>query len=140
MEEQRWLDAIQESMLVVLSLTRVLISCDQMTIVQSGAVLLATLIHSADLLALSHSLQYHDVIIERLWMYIGLLLLTTGLFLLAFIDTDGLTPPVHVDSHRSHRRHPSRRTESFNNHHLYPLLRVRSLLHGRDRMITSFSI
>ena len=130
MEEQRWLDAIQETMLVVLTVSRVLISCDQMTVVQSGAVLLVTLIHSADLLALSHSLQYHDVIIERLWMYIGLLLLTTGLFLLAFIDTDGLTPSVHVDQHRSRRRDPSRRTESFHNHHLYPLFRVSSLSPG----------
>jgi hypothetical protein len=93
MDEQRWLDAIQESMLVVLSLCRLLISREHLTIEKSGIILVVTLINGADLLAMSHSLQYHDVIIERLWMYIGLGILSIGLFQMAFIDTDGLTPP-----------------------------------------------
>ncbi|CAF1005525.1 unnamed protein product [Rotaria sp. Silwood1] len=91
MEEQRWLDAIQETLLVVLSISRLLISHEQMTIEKSGIVLVVTLVNVADLLSVSHSLQYHDVIIERVWMYIGLVLLTIALFEMAFIDTDGLT-------------------------------------------------
>ncbi|CAF1035094.1 unnamed protein product [Adineta steineri] len=90
MEEQRWLDAIQETLLVILSISRLLISRQHMTIEKSGIVLIVTLINAADLLSISQSLQYHDVIIERIWMYIGLVLLTIGLFQMAFIDTDGL--------------------------------------------------
>jgi hypothetical protein len=92
MDEQRWLDAIQETLLIILSISRLLISREHMTVEKSGIVLVVTLINGADLLAISHSLQYHDVIIERLWMYIGLILLTIGLFQMAFIDTDGLAP------------------------------------------------
>ncbi|CAF0803592.1 unnamed protein product [Adineta ricciae] len=98
MDEQRWLDAIQETMLIVLAICRLLLSREHMTVEKSGIILLITLVNGADLLAMSHSLQYHDVIVERLWMYIGLVLLTIGLFQMAFIDTDGLTPSSTLNS------------------------------------------
>jgi len=116
MEEQRWLDAIQETLLVILTITRLCISRDYMTIEQSGIVFVITLINSADLLSVSHSLQYHDVIIERIWMYIGLVLLTIGLFQMAFIDTDGLILSLNENF--------SRRIQFFQDQNLYPLFRV----------------
>lgn len=79
-------------MFILLSISRFLISLDHLTFEQSGLVLILTLIHSADFLAISHALQYHDVIMERLWMYIGLVILTIGLFRLTLIDADGLIP------------------------------------------------
>jgi hypothetical protein len=124
MEEQRWLDAIQETLLVVLSICRLLISREHMTIENSGIVLVVTLINGADLLAVSHSLQYHDVIIERLWMYIGLVLLTIGLFQMAFIDTDGLTTTSNdITSYRRQRR-LTRRIHFLQDQNLCPLFRV----------------
>ena len=119
MEEQRWLDGIQESLLVVLSVSRLLLSREHMTIEKSGIVLVVTLINGADLLAVSHSLQYHDVIIERLWMYIGLVLLTIGLFQMAFIDTDGLTTSANEN-----RRKLARRIHFLQDQNLFPLFRV----------------
>ncbi len=123
MEEQRWLDAIQETLLVVLSISRLLISRDYMTIEQSGIVFVLTLINTADLLSISHSLQYHDVIIERLWMYIGLVILTIGLFQMAFIDTDGLIVPANRNSARKYPR----RIHCLQDQNVCPLFRVRLL-------------
>ena len=88
-----------------------------MTVERSGIVLIITLINGADLLALSHSLQYHDVIIERLWMYIGLVLLTICLFQMAFIDTDGLIISSNKNSSR-------RRMYFLQDQNLCPLFRV----------------
>jgi hypothetical protein len=105
MDEQRWLDAIQETMLIVLSICRLIISREHVTIEKSGIILIITLINGADLLAMSHSLQYHDIIIERLWMYAGLVILIIGLFQMAFIDTDGLTPaPNQRISHQQQKK------------------------------------
>ncbi|CAF4639071.1 unnamed protein product, partial [Rotaria sp. Silwood2] len=123
MEEQRWLDAIQETLLVVLSISRLLISHEHMTIEKSGIVLVVTLINVADLLSISHSLQYHDVIIERIWMYIGLVLLTIALFEMAFIDTDGLTSPSNeITSYYPTRRLP-RRINFLKDRNICPLFR-----------------
>jgi hypothetical protein len=120
MEEQRWLDAIQETLLIVLSISRLFISGDYMTIQQSGIVFIVTLINSADLLSISHSLQYHDVIIERLWMYMGLVFLTIGLFQMAFIDTDGLT----LSSNDNLSRRSVRGMHFCRDQNLCPLFRV----------------
>jgi hypothetical protein len=120
MEEQRWLDAIQETLLVVLSIGRLFISLDYMTIEHSGVIFIITLINSADLLFLSHSLQYHDIIIERLWMYIGLILLTICLLQMAFIDNDGLTLLSNENLLRKHLRHG----QFLRNKNLNPLFRV----------------
>jgi hypothetical protein len=124
MEEQRWLDAIQETLLVVLSISRLLISREQMTVEKSGIVLIVTLINSADLLSISHSLQYHDVIIDRFWMYIGLVLLTIGLFQMAFIDSDGLTSTLNENVSYHHKRKLARRIYFLQDQNLYPLFRV----------------
>ena len=120
MDEQRWLDAVQETMFVVLSICRLLISREHMPIEKGGIILIITLINSADLLAISHSLQYHDVIIERLWMYIGLVILSIGLFQMAFIDTDGLTPISDQNS----KRKLARRIHCLQDQNLCPLFRV----------------
>ncbi|CAF1162185.1 unnamed protein product [Didymodactylos carnosus] len=90
-DEQRWLDALQESMLALLCLCRLLISRDHLSVEKSGILLILSIMNSADILSISNSLQYHDVIIERLWMYVGLILFTIVLFQLAFIETNGLT-------------------------------------------------
>ncbi len=124
MEEQRWLDAIQETLLVVLSISRLLISREHMTVEKSGIIFIVTLINSADLLSVSHSLQYHDVIIERLWMYIGLVLLTIGLFQMAFIDTDGLTLSPNENTSYQYKRKLARRIHFLQDENLYPLFRV----------------
>ena len=124
MEEQHWLDAIQETMLLVLSFVRLLISGEHLSIENSGIVLAVTLINSADLLALSQALQYHDVIIERFWMYIGLVLLTIGLFQFAFIDTDGLTPFIRKKKTLRKQRPSLRRIDFLQDQHLCPLFRV----------------
>jgi hypothetical protein len=124
MEEQHWLDAVQETMLVVLSFVRLLISGEHLSIENSGIVLAVTLINSADLLALSQALQYHDVIIERFWMYIGLVLLTIGLFQFAFIDTDGLTPFIRTKKVSRQQRTSLRRIDFLQDQHLCPLFRV----------------
>jgi hypothetical protein len=120
MEEQRWLDAIQETLLIILSISRLFISRNYMTIKRSGIVFIVSLINSADLLFVSHSLQYHDVIIERVWMYIGLFLLTIGLFQMAFIDTDGLT----LSSNENFSSKSTSRMHFFQDQNLYPLFRV----------------
>ena len=125
MEEQQWLDVIQETSLVVLSVSRLLISREHMTIEKSGIVLIASLINSADLLSISHSLQYHDVIIERFWMYIGLVLLTIGLFQMAFIDTDGLVPISNTNSSTFQPRHFGRQISLIHDQNLCPLFRVK---------------
>lgn len=135
MEEQHWLDAIQETMLVVLSFVRLLISGEHLTIENSGIVLAVTLINSADLLSLSQALQYHDVIIERFWMYIGLVLLTIGLFQFAFIDTDGLTPFIRKKKALRQQRPSRRRIDFLQNQHLCPLFRV-----SRYRSLAEISI
>jgi len=124
MEEQRWLDVIQETLLVILSLSRLLISREHMTIEKSGIVLIITLINGADLLSISHSLQYHDVIIERLWMYIGLVLLTIGLFQMAFIDTDGLASLSNSNTSFHYTRRLDRRMHFLHDQNLCPLFRV----------------
>ena len=125
MDEQRWLDAIQESMLVVLAICRVLISREHFTVEKSGIILLLTLVNGADLLAMSHSLQYHDVIIERLWMYMGLVLLTIGLFQMSFIDTDGLTPsPNRATPYQQQKRRFGKRIHFLQDQSLCPLFRV----------------
>ena len=124
MEEQRWLDAIQETLLVVLSISRLLISREHMTIEKSGIVLIVTLINGADLLSISHSLQYHDVIIERLWMYIGLVLLTIGLFQMAFIDTDGLASLSNGNTSFQYTRRSDRQIHFLHDQNLCPLFRV----------------
>lgn len=124
MEEQQWLDIIQETLLVVLSLSRLLISHEHMAIEKSGIVLVVTLMNVADLLAISHSLQYHDVIIERLYMYIGLVLLTVGLFQMAFIDTEGLIPPPTDTTSYYNSRRSVRSTSFFQDQTLFPLFRV----------------
>jgi len=124
MEEQRWLDVIQETLLVILSLSRLLISREHMTIEKSGIVLIITLINGADLLSISHSLQYHDVIIERLWMYIGLVLLTIGLFQMAFIDTDGLASLSNSNTSVHYTRRLDRRMHFLHDQNLCPLFRV----------------
>jgi hypothetical protein len=124
MEEQRWLDVIQETLLVILSISRLLISREHMTIEKSGIVLIITLINGADLLSISHSLQYHDVIIERLWMYIGLVLLTIGLFQMAFIDTDGLASLSNSNTSFHYTRRLDRRMHFLHDQNLCPLFRV----------------
>ncbi|CAF1353349.1 unnamed protein product [Adineta steineri] len=121
MDEQRWLDAIQETMLVVLAICRLLLSREHMSVEKSGIILMITIINGADLLAMSHSLQYHDVIIERLWMYIGLALLTIGLFQMAFIDTDGLTPTSNPNS----KNKVKKRMHFLQDQNLCPLFRVK---------------
>jgi len=121
MDEQRWLDAIQETMLVVLSICRLLLSREHMSVEKSGIILIITLINGADLLAMSHSLQYHDIIIERLWMYIGLVVLTIGLFQMAIIDTDGLTPA----SNQKPKSKLKRRIHFLQDQRLCPLFRVK---------------
>ncbi|CAF0892420.1 unnamed protein product [Adineta steineri] len=120
MDEQRWLDAIQETMLVVLAICRLLLSREHMSVEKSGIILMITIINGADLLAMSHSLQYHDVIIERLWMYIGLALLTIGLFQMAFIDTDGLTPTPNPNS----KNKVKKRMHFLQDQNLCPLFRT----------------
>jgi hypothetical protein len=128
MDEQRWLDAIQESMLVVLAVCRLLISREHMTIGKSGIVLLITFVNGADLLAMSHSLQYHDVIIERLWMYFGLTILSIGLFQMAFIDTDGLTSTTStaiVSTNTNLKRKLARRIHFLQDPNICPLFRVK---------------
>jgi hypothetical protein len=125
MDEQRWLDAIQETMLIALCLCRVLISREHFTVEKSGIILILTLINSADLLTMSNSLQYHDVIVERLWMYIGLFLLTMSLFQMAFIDTDGLTPAINRHtSYQQQKRHFSQRIHFLRDQSISPLFRV----------------
>ncbi len=127
MDEQRWLDAIQESMLVVLAVCRLLISREHMTIGKSGIVLIITLVNGADLLAMSHSLQYHDVIIERLWMYFGLTVLSIGLFQMAFIDTDGLTSTTSNEIgsiNINPKKNLAKRIHFLQDQNIYPLFRV----------------
>ncbi|CAF4248041.1 unnamed protein product, partial [Adineta steineri] len=123
MEEQRWLDAIQETLLVILSISRLLISRQHMTIEKSGIVLIITLINAADLLSISQSLQYHDVIIERIWMYIGLVLLTIGLFQMAFIDTDGLALISNEDFSHYHTRKLTGQIHFLQDQNLRPFFR-----------------
>lgn len=122
MDEQRWLDALQETMLVLLAICRLLLSREHMTVEKSGIVLMITLINGADLLAMSHSLQYHDVIVERLWMYMGLVLLTIGLFQMAIIDTDGLTPSPDATPKWKRKK----RMHFLQDQNLCPLFRVMS--------------
>lgn len=125
MDEQRWLDAIQETMFIVLSITRLLISRGHMTMTKSGIVLLISLVNGVDILALSHSLQYHDVIIERLLLYIGLALLSIGLLQMAFIDTDGLTPiSSDVSSFETGKKKLGKRMKCFQDQNICPLFRV----------------
>ena len=121
MDEQRWLDAIQETMLIILCIIRLVISLEHMTVAKSGIILIITLINSADLLAMSHSLQYHDVIIERLWMYVGLVLLSMGLFQMALIDIDGLT----TIPNQNHKRKLTKRMHFLEDQNLCPLFRVK---------------
>ncbi len=128
MDEQRWLDALQETMLIILASCRLFISRDHMSIAKSGIVLVVSLVNGADLLSISHSLQYHDVIIERLWMYIGLVLLTIGLFQMAFIDTDGLTSE---DKSSYRRRRLYRRIHFLQDQNLCPLFRVKKILFSK---------
>lgn len=134
MDEQRWLDALQETMIVVLAICRVLLSREHFTVERSGIILILTLINGADLLAMSHSLQYHDVIVERLWMYIGLVLLTLSLFQMSFIDTDGLTPPTNRRSaYQEQKRRFSGRIHFLQDQSLCPLFRVSSSISITDR-------
>ena len=95
-----------------------------MTVEKNGITLLIPLVNGADLLAMSHSLQYHDVIVERLWMYIGLVLLTIGLFQMAFIDTDGLTPSSTLNSKGKLKK----RIHFLQDQNLCPLFRVKSFI------------
>jgi hypothetical protein len=126
MDEQRWLDAIQETMLVVLAICRLLLSREHMTVEKSGIVLIITLINGADLLAMSHSLQYHDIIIERIWMYIGLVILSIGLFQMSFIDTDGLTStPNKIISNENPKKKISKRIHFLQDQNICPLFRVK---------------
>ncbi len=126
MDEQRWLDAIQETMLVVLSICRLLISREHMTVEKSGIVLLITLVNGADLLAMSHSLQYHDIIIERLWMYIGLVILSIGFFQMVFIDTDGLTrAPNRIKSNENPKKKLAKRMNFLQDQNICPFFRVK---------------
>lgn len=127
MDEQRWLDAIQETMLVVLAVCRLLLSREHMSVEKSGIILIITLINGADLLAMSHSLQYHDIIIERLWMYIGLVILTIGLFQMSFIDTDGLTPTSNRNlSNDNTKKSLKKRVHCLHDQNMCPLFRVKS--------------
>lgn len=138
MDEQRWLDAIQETMLVVLSICRLLISREHMSVEKSGIVLMITLVNGADLLALSHSLQYHDIIIERLWMYIGLAILSISLFQLSFIDTDGLTRTApHSDNvdKTNPKKKFAKRMHFLQDQNICPLFRV-SLFHIIQSLIS----
>jgi hypothetical protein len=132
-EEQRWLDGIQETLLIVLSISRLFISLDYMTIEHSGIIFIMTLINSADLLFLSHSLQYHDVIIERLWMYIGLILFTINLFQMAFIDNDGLINENLLRKYIRQRRF-------LRNQNLRPLFRVSSLETSKSKLFFFYRI
>jgi len=130
MDEQRWLDAIQETMIVVLAICRLLLSREHMTVGKSGIVLIITLINGADLLAMSHSLQYHDVIIERLWMYIGLAILSIGLFQMSFIDTDGLTPPSNQTiSNENPKKKLGKRMHFLHDQNICPFFRVNFYKH-----------
>lgn len=124
MEEQHWLDAIQETLFVVLCLSRLLISYERMMFEKSGLILVFTLINAADLLSISHSLQYHDVIIERVWMYVGLILLTIGLFDMAFVDSDALISYPYEDTSNSRSRRLPRRINFFKDQTVFPLFRV----------------
>ncbi|CAF0828060.1 unnamed protein product [Rotaria sp. Silwood1] len=126
MDEQRWLDAIQETMLIILSICRLMITREHMTVAKSGIVLLITFINGADLLAMSHSIQYHDVIIERLWMYIGLTLLSIGLFQMSFIDTDGLTSSTtdHMTAYDNHKKKLRKRMHFLQDQNICPLFRA----------------
>ena len=106
-------------MFVILVVVRCLISCEYFTIEQSGMIFALTFISTADLLAVSNALQYHDVIIERFWMYIGLVLLTIGLFQMSFIDTDGFI------SNKESRTRRVRQNNILNDNNLGALIRVR---------------
>lgn len=126
MEEQRWLDAIQETLFVVLSLCRLILSREHFTVEKGGIILIITFINSADLLSISNLLQYHDVIIDRLWMYMGLVLLSIGLLQLSIIDTDGLTHIYTRPSiQKSSKRRFTRRIHFLQDQSLYSLFRVK---------------
>ncbi|CAF0761180.1 unnamed protein product [Didymodactylos carnosus] len=118
-DEQRWLDVLQESMLVLLCICRLLISHDHLSAEKSGILFILSIMNSADLLSLSNSLQYHDIITERLWMYIGLILLTIVLFQLAFIEINGFTyfyfnsQPQQQKQKRYYYHHGQTVTERF---------------------------
>lgn len=130
MDEQRWLDALQETMIVVLAVCRVLLSREHFTVERSGIILILTLINGADLLSMSHSLQYHDIIVERLWMYIGLVLLTLSLFQMSFIDTDGLSQSSsRRSSYHEQKRRFNRRIHFLQDQSLCPLFRVSSFVY-----------
>ena len=132
MDEQRWLDALQETMIVVLAVCRVLLSREHFTVERSGIILILTLINGADLLSMSHSLQYHDIIVERLWMYIGLVLLTLSLFQMAFIDTDGLSQSSSRRSaYQEQKRRFNRRIHFLQDQSLCPLFRVSHFVYER---------
>ncbi|CAF2419925.1 unnamed protein product [Rotaria sp. Silwood2] len=126
MDEQRWLDAIQETMFIILSICRLMVTREHMTVGKSGIVLIITFVNGADLLAMSHSIQYHDVIIERLWMYIGLALLSIGLFQMAFIDTDGLTSSTtdQITSYDDPQRKLRKRIHFLQDQNICPLFRA----------------
>ena len=103
-------------MFISISISRFLISLDHLTIEQSGIVLILTLIHTADFFAICQALKYHDVVLERIWLYIGLVLVTIGLFRLTMIDADGLL----LIKKRSRRRF-----QCFPNQNFDVLFRVR---------------
>jgi len=126
MDEQRWLDALQETMLVVLAVCRLLISREHMTVEKSVIVLIISLVNGADLLAMSHSLQYHDIIVDRLWTYVGLVILSIGLLQMAFIDTDGLTRTIRANPmNRTTKRKFSKRMHLLQDQNIFPLFRVK---------------
>ena len=109
-------------------MSRLLLSREYMTIEKSGIVLVVTLMNVADLLAVSHSLQYHDVIIERVWMYVGLVLLTIGLFQMAFIDTDGLISTSYKNKSYYNKKKYKKRLYFLQDPDLCPLFRVREII------------
>lgn len=125
MDEQRWLDALQETMLAVLIICRFLISREHMTVEKSGIVLFISIVNGADLLAMAHSLQYHDIIIDRIWTYVGLVVLSVGLFQMSFIDTDGLTRTTTSTTNRNSKRRISKRMHLLQDQNICPLFRVK---------------
>jgi hypothetical protein len=58
-------------------------------------------------------------------MYVGLVLLTIGLFQMAFIDTDGLALTSDDNTSYHYKRKLARRIHFLQDENLYPLFRVR---------------
>lgn len=136
MDEQRWLDALQETLLIVLCFTRFMISREHMSVQKGGVVVILTLLNGVDLLAMSNLLQYHDIMIERLWMYIGLVLMSIGFFQMSMIDTDGLA--ISADgSIAMEKKRLANRWHFLQDQTICPLFRVNFHTNNKNFLISS---